>query len=109
EDNTLLGQTLPTPVQCDTSITVFSVPGQQFNLWAQDGIVSFTLMPNIPASGLPGRFSVNNICPGGTVDAFLSYQADTPLNIRFEYSLNDGPRQAGLFDQALTEQFELGA
>lgn len=109
EDGTLLGQTNATPSQCDTSMTPFSIPSQQFNMWAQDGSVTFTLTPNIPPNGLPGRFSVNNICPGGTVDAHLSYQADTPLNMRFEYSLNGGPRQPAQFDAPLTEQFELGS
>ncbi|MBK7408643.1 MAG: gliding motility-associated C-terminal domain-containing protein [Saprospirales bacterium] len=109
EDGTLLGQTVNTPAQCDTSMTFFSIPSQQFNQWAQDGSVTFTLTPNIPPNGLPGRFSVNNICPGGTADAYLSYQADSPLNIRFEYSLNNGPRQSGFFDMPVTEQFELGS
>ena len=109
EDGTLLGQTVNTPVQCDTSITFFSIPSQQFSLWAQDGSVTFTLVPNDPPNSLPGRFSVNNICPGGTVDAYLSYQADTPMGMRFEYALNEGPRQPGFFDMAVHEQFDLGA
>lgn len=108
ENGALLGQTVNTPAQCDTSMTLFSFPSQQFNLWAQDGSVTFTLAPNTPPNGLPGRFSVNNICPGGTVDAHLAYQADSPLELRFEYSLNDGPRETGLFNMPVTEQFELG-
>ncbi|MFZ2897274.1 MAG: gliding motility-associated C-terminal domain-containing protein [Saprospiraceae bacterium] len=109
EDGMLLGQTSPSPAQCDTSITTLSIPSQQFNMWAQDGNVGFTLKANTPPNGLPGRFSVNNICPGGTADAHLFYQADTPLNIRFEYSLNNGPRQAGFFDLPVSSQFDLGA
>lgn len=109
EDGSLLGQTSPSPAQCDTSITVLSIPSQQFNMWAQDGTVGFTLKANIPPNGLPGRFSVNNICPGGTADAHLSYQADSPLNIRFEYSINNGPRQPGFFDAPVTSQFDLGS
>jgi hypothetical protein len=108
EDGTLIGQTANTPAQCDSSTTIISIPDQDFNLWAQDGIVSFTLKANIPPNNLPGRFSVNNICPGGTVDALLFFEGDTPLNMRFEYSLNDGPRQPGSFDMPVSEQFELG-
>jgi len=108
ENGGLLGQTVNTPAQCDSSTTMFSVPGQQFDQWSQDGNVTFTLVANTPPNGLPGRFSVNNICPGGTVDAHLSFQADSPLDIRFEYSLNDGPRQTGSFNLPVSEQFELG-
>jgi gliding motility-associated-like protein len=91
EDGTLLGQVAHTPVQCGDTTTTFSVDTDLLNDWAYDGVIQLVLKPNIPAN-LPGRFSVNPICPGGMVSTALEYPAVQPDHLKFEYRINDGPR-----------------
>lgn len=91
EDNTLIGKVDHTPVQCGDTMTIFTLTAAQINDWAFDGNIRITLKPNIPA-GLPGRFSVNPICPGGSVTAGLEFETANPVNLHFEYSINDGVR-----------------
>ncbi|MCB0706023.1 MAG: gliding motility-associated C-terminal domain-containing protein [Saprospiraceae bacterium] len=91
EDGSFLGNTNLTPVQCDSSQTTFTISASTFNAWAFDGIVEITAIPNDPAP-LPGRFTVNAICSGGTVRANLAYPATSPEGTRMEYSVDGGPR-----------------
>ena len=91
EDGTLLGVIANTPVQCGDTTTTLTLTVEQINAWALDGVIEIILKPNIPV-GLPGRFSINPICPGGNVTADLKYPANFPVHLRFEYSLNGGPR-----------------
>ena len=66
EDGTLLGTTARGNVQCETVVTVDTLPPALFTQYAVDGVVTLTLEPNIPADR-PGTFAVNNLCEGGTV------------------------------------------
>lgn len=66
EDGTLLGTTARGNVQCETVVTTDTLPPFLFTQYAADGIVSLTLIPNIPPDR-PGTFAVNNLCEGGTV------------------------------------------
>ncbi len=91
EDGTLIGQMAHTPVQCGDTATTFFIDADLLNEWAYDGVIRLVLQPNIPANQ-PGRFSVNPICPGGSVSTALSYPAILPDHLKFEYRINDGPR-----------------
>lgn len=66
EDDELLGTTARGDVQCQTVVTVDTLPAFLFSKYAVDGIVTLRLEPNIP-EGQPGTFAVNNLCEGGTV------------------------------------------
>ncbi|NJO87252.1 MAG: hypothetical protein HC821_04475 [Lewinella sp.] len=63
EDNNLLGTTERTQVQCGSVSMTFTIPQQEFNLWAADGMITFRLVPNIPSNQL-GSFAINNLCVG---------------------------------------------
>ncbi len=92
EDGIFLGQTNLTPSQCDTSETIIhSINIEQLNHWANDGIISIKLEPFIPATQ-PGRFSINDICPGGTVFGQITYQTVAPEGLALEYSIDGGSR-----------------
>ncbi len=65
EDGTLLGTTEQGTVQCETVVTLDSITPVQFTRFANDGVVTFRLEPNIP-EGQPGTFAINNLCDGGS-------------------------------------------
>lgn len=92
EDGSLLGQTALSNDQCASSDTTLNLTVEQINAWASDGIITIRLEPNIPA-GLPGRFAVNDICPGAsTARLDLTFDASDLLNLTYEYRINDMPR-----------------
>ncbi len=98
ENGVLLGQTNATDQQCGQSTTQITISPAQINNWSNDGMITITLNPNIPF-GLPGSFAINDICPAGpptgggsSVTGSLSYPADQPTNIRFEYQVNGQPK-----------------
>ena len=93
EDGTIIGQTaiIPTPTQCGSSDTTLTITANQINSWGSDGIITIRLEPNIPTNQ-PGDFAVNDICGGSLVNANLTYTAKDLTGIRYEYSLNNGPR-----------------
>ncbi len=91
EDGSVLGAVAHTPTQCSDTITSFTLTTAQVNAWAFDGVLTLTVKPNIPVAQ-PGRFSINPICPNGSVTADLSYTTEFPANLKFEYSLNGGAR-----------------
>jgi gliding motility-associated-like protein len=93
EDGSLLGPVAQTPSQCGDASSSFTITAAQMNDWAFDGSVTITVAPNVPA-GQPGIFSVNPICPDNTVTGSLTYNANFPGNLRFEYSVNGGARVA---------------
>ncbi len=66
EDGALLGTTERGTVQCETVVTTDTMPTFLFTKYARDGIVTLTLVPNIP-DDRPGTFAVNNLCEGGTI------------------------------------------
>lgn len=102
EDGTILGLTNNTPVQCGNSSTLFSIPAATVLPWTQDGLITITLVPNVPAN-LPGRYAVNHLCPGGYAEATLSYNALSPAEVRFSYSIDGGaPVAAPLAPVALS-------
>ncbi len=94
EDGSSLGVNVGTAVQCGNSSTSVTITAAQLNAWAADGIVNFSLVPNVP-TGLPGRFAVNDICGNSSVNASLEYGTSTANNLAFAYSINDGPRIGG--------------
>ncbi|MBC6993704.1 gliding motility-associated C-terminal domain-containing protein [Neolewinella lacunae] len=65
EDGTLLGTTAQGTVQCETVVTIDTLPAALFNRYASDGVITLRLEPNIPA-GRPGTFAINNLCDGGS-------------------------------------------
>ncbi|MEO1262421.1 MAG: gliding motility-associated C-terminal domain-containing protein [Bacteroidota bacterium] len=106
EDGDLLGTVANTLGQCGDTLSSFTIAANLIDAWAFDGILTITVKPNIPAS-LPGRFSVNPICPNNLVTATLSYAANFPTGLRFEYSVNSGTRNAvsplAPFDEAFAQ------
>lgn len=93
ENGIFLGTVANTAGQCGDTLTSFNIAANLIDAWAYDGILTVTVKPNIPAS-LPGRFSVNPICPNNLVTASLSYSANFPAGLGFEYSVNGGTRLA---------------
>lgn len=92
EDGSVIGQTNLSIAQCDTSITQFVITDLNLlNAWAMDGVIRFTLEPNRPAS-LPGRFSVNNICPNADAQLRIRYDYEVVDNVIMEYSVNGAGR-----------------
>ena len=108
ENGDLIGQTENTDMQCGESLTALKFGPDQINAWAFDGTITFTLAPNIPPD-LPGRFSVNPICPGvsfTTVELF--YLTTLPNSLVYEYSVNDGDRINPGGITVVNETFALG-
>jgi len=93
EDGILLGQTNPTPTQCNSSssktLTITNL--NQFYSWIADGIIEFTLVP-FPASGLDGTFTINNICPDSRVLVSSQFEASIPDDLTFEFAINTNGR-----------------
>lgn len=107
EDGTVLGAVAHTPTQCSDTSTMFTLSIAQINNWAFDGVLTLTVKPNIPV-GQPGRFSINPICPNGSVTADLSYMTEYPVNLKFEYSMNGGTRNLVSPIAPVTEIFGQG-
>ncbi|MCF8246611.1 MAG: gliding motility-associated C-terminal domain-containing protein [Saprospiraceae bacterium] len=107
EDGSVLGPVAHTPTQCSDTMTTFTLTIAQVNAWAFDGVLTLTVKPNIPV-GQPGRFSINPICPGGSVTADLNYMTEYPVNLKFEYSLNGGARNLVSPIAPVTETFGQG-
>ena len=108
ENGSLLGTVANTASQCGDTLTSFTIAANLIDAWAYDGELTITVKPNIPAS-LPGRFSVNPICPNNLVTAKLSYNANYPSGLGFEYSVNGGARVPVLPVAPFDEVFEQGA
>ena len=90
EDNSLLGRTKRTAVQCANSDTLLTVSQTQINSWATDGQITVRLEPFIPGN-LPGRFAVNAIClPGGSATAELSFSTNRISPQQFAYRVDGG-------------------
>ncbi len=78
EDGSALGQTIPATSQCSApATTTISIPEADFNIWALDGTVTITLVPNDPGPG-NGDEGINNICGGSNATGNLSYNCQTP-------------------------------
>ncbi len=108
ENDVIVGQTSLTTGQCGVSITNLKFAPSQVNAWANDGIITFTLSPNIPA-GLPGRFSINPICQGSSFAFFnLDYPTTVPNGLLFEYTINGGARINTGNISSVNENFDLG-
>lgn len=91
ENGSLLGTVANTPTQCGDTLTSIAISSNLIDAWAYDGTLTITVKPNVPAS-LPGRFSVNPICPNNLVTATLAYGANNPDGLDFTYSLDGGNR-----------------
>lgn len=107
EDGSVLGPIAHTPSQCSDTLTTFTLSLAQVNAWAFDGVLTLTVKPNIPV-GQPGRFSINPICPNGSVTADLSYTTEYPSNLKFEYRLNSGSLHLVSPIAPVTEAFSQG-
>ncbi|NJK84107.1 MAG: hypothetical protein HC912_10210 [Saprospiraceae bacterium] len=93
EDGTVIGRTNNTPAQCGNSETIFTnITIAQINQSAgSNSLITFFLVPNL-VEGQPGRFSVNDICGGSSVEATLSFKTLIPQDIRYEYQINEGEK-----------------
>jgi gliding motility-associated-like protein len=92
ENGNYITQTNFTNGQCGTSTTNITFTNQAtIYQWLTDGVINFTLVPNVPAS-LPGRFAINNICNNASVRANIQFEAYVANNITYEYSIDKGPR-----------------
>jgi gliding motility-associated-like protein len=109
EDGSIVGRTNNTPAQCGSSETVFTnISATQINQSAgSNSLVTFFLVPNI-VEGQPGRFSVNDICGGSSVEATLSFKTLTPKDIRYEYQINDGERLLFIPPSPIIETLDAG-
>jgi gliding motility-associated-like protein len=108
ENGAVLGPVAHTPTQCGDTTTTFTLTAAQVNLWAFDGVLTLTVKPNVPV-GQPGRFSINPICPNGSVTANIGYTTEVPSNLKFEYRLNSGPKTLVSPIAPVTETFEKGS
>lgn len=89
-----LGQTNLTPMSCGDSQTTITIPAALLNELAVSGTITITLTPNIPA-GLDGKFTVNDICAGGSkVAANLSFTLKEFGLIIYEYKIDDANKVA---------------
>ncbi len=92
ENGMLLGTSNHTPTQCGQSMTSFTIPAVSINQLALDGIISFTLEPNIPA-GQDGKFAINAICnPAGSVTIDLAFEAKNLNGVVYQYRVDAGVR-----------------
>ena len=91
ENNTFLGKTKKTNIQCGNSSVNVPLSDAQVNTWGQDGMISFTLKPNIP-SNLPPSEGINDICPNGKVLAKLEFTVTSNPNLTYEYSIDNGAK-----------------
>ncbi len=89
ENNTFLGLTAKTSVQCGNSTTILSLPVNQLNAWLADGQLTIKLGPN--GSGANASNPLPS-CVGRRALAVLSYHvADQEVPITLTYSLDGGP------------------
>jgi gliding motility-associated-like protein len=103
EDGTVLGQTNPSTAECDTSLTLFSIPQALFNVWAADGVLTLTMEPNTPAS-VPVEELINAICPNSDAQLYMSYEASQVSNLRWQYRINGAdPVQADSLSPVVVE------
>ncbi len=91
ENNTFLGKTKKTNIQCGNSSVNVPLSDVQVNTWGQDGMISFTLKPNVP-SNLPPSEGVNDICANGKVLLKLAFTATSNPNLTYEYSIDNGTK-----------------
>ncbi|MFT4666295.1 MAG: gliding motility-associated-like protein [Polaribacter sp.] len=94
DDGSVLGVSNNTSSQCGDVTTILMIPAATYNAWASDGEVNISLVPNIP-TGQPGVFAINDICPNGggtgggsSVTGTLSYAANDPNGLVFQYGIN---------------------
>ena len=92
EDNTFVGNTANSAMQCGNSTVNLVVTAAQLNAWiADDGFVTFNLLPNVTVDPI---FAINDICPigggGSTVTSSLQYNSVTPSGLTYGYSIDGG-------------------
>jgi gliding motility-associated-like protein len=92
EDGRDLGRSSSTILQCGSSTTIISLTNEDINKWLNDGVIYFTLEPNIPI-GQQGRFSINDICPGATANLLLSFEVTENSTLLTDWNLNGGAKQ----------------
>lgn len=86
EDNTLIGRSASTNLQCGTSDTTLVIPAALFEQWALDNAINIRLVPVITA-GSPGNTAINPICAGAFVRAVLAFDARELPGISFAYQI----------------------
>ena len=95
EDNTFIGNTANSAMHCGNSTITLNVSASQLNTWiANDGFVTFNLLPNVTIDPI---FAINDICPqgpptggGSTVTGTLNYNSVTPNGLTYGYSIDGG-------------------
>jgi gliding motility-associated-like protein len=84
-----IGITTLTSTPCGSNTQVYTINLNQMNTWLADGILTLKMATNGTGGG-----AINPVCPGGQVQATLSYtvaQAQIPIDLN--YSIDNGPQQ----------------
>lgn len=89
EDGIIIDSTNNTPNQCgDVTMTINTITPAQINTWALDGIINFSLVPNIPNAS--GVFAINDVCNGSSVTSEILFDIDVNTAIIPAYSIDQG-------------------
>jgi len=92
EEGMRIGQTSTLEESCESGFFVFSIQDNYvLNKWAEDGVIRFTLVPNIP-SGQPSGSFIADICNGSNVSMRLTLQTSENSFLSYTYSIDGGPR-----------------
>jgi len=112
EDGTTLGQTANSATQCGNSTITLPLTATQINTWVADGVITFTLVPNVTVDPI---FAINDICPqgpptggGSTATGTLDYNTVTPNGVTYEYSINGGSRVTAFPGAVVPNTFDVG-
>ncbi|TVQ43776.1 MAG: hypothetical protein EA362_10955, partial [Saprospirales bacterium] len=93
EKGNYLGDTELTDDQCGYSLTTFNLQDvKNLNSMAEDGQISFTLIPFFTDT-LPGSFFINNICDPGLVSGKLQIEYLSSSNLDVQFGINYEPLQ----------------
>jgi len=89
EDGIVIDSTANSANQCsDVTTIVNNITPAQINNWALDGIINFSLIPNIPNAS--GVFAINDVCNGSSVNSELIFDVDVENVIIPAYSIDQG-------------------
>lgn len=87
ENGVFLGNSAQAMSNCGSSTKVLSIPANQFNQWASDGILTITLAPNGT-----GAAAINATCPSSRTRLQLGYTYSKPhVPTSISYSLDGAP------------------
>lgn len=94
EKGNYLGDTELTDEQCGNSLTTFNLQdAEHLNSLAEDGQISFTLIPFFTDT-LPGSFFINDICDPGLVSGKLQLEYLSSPDLDVQFGINYEPLQS---------------